>query len=266
MTSGARSACADRDYTPLREIRLGEVQSSGAGSRGRRLRIGCAYLDFVIRPTKPGPDSEPSSWRTRFTGSPLQVSTTLLSSAFQLQASVSPMIVKLAFPPSAVPAPRYRRMCCKCLRGRRRCRRRLRKSRMQRVPQSVPNEIAIFASRCASLCHVRVNTVPQYIAALARRELPGRAPQAARANASKRGGPAAVPELPALLDCRIGWRCCGGGRRLLCGRRRSRCFFCWCCRRCWLRCRLGVWSDRIYHCWFGSRIRGRRGGWFRSRR
>src|SRR5262245_38900300 len=56
-------------------------------------------LDLVMRPTNPGPESDPSSWRTKSTESPLQVRTTLLSPAFQVQACVSPMIVKLAFPP-----------------------------------------------------------------------------------------------------------------------------------------------------------------------
>src|SRR5215510_10300892 len=56
-------------------------------------------LDLVMRPTNPGPDSEPSSWRTKSMESPLQVSATLLSLAFQVQACVSPIIVKLAFPP-----------------------------------------------------------------------------------------------------------------------------------------------------------------------
>src|SRR5215467_3768003 len=96
MRSDAVSLRPDTIIRP-REIRKDRAQCSGSGGASRFWFP--RYLDFAIRPTKPGPESDPSSWRTRLTESPLQVSTTLLLSAFQAQASVSPMMVKLAFPP-----------------------------------------------------------------------------------------------------------------------------------------------------------------------
>src|SRR5262245_39688639 len=94
--------------TPSDCARAGRAQHS-APSRERNaaqalvlVRIGVSGgydFDFFSTPTKLGPVSEPSSWRAKSTESPLQVTVTLLLSDFQVQCSISPLMVRSAFPP-----------------------------------------------------------------------------------------------------------------------------------------------------------------------